>query len=190
MSTSLKTVFFPLGLLLTSALLISCASGPSSADIELGIDDIEPAVEAVRQQLGSEPAFFEINSTADGVNLFIAVNRSGNSGPFDGVIQGRYTQAGGLVLSEERLEASGPIFAATNLNLQSDRLVGKVVDELKSSKPLMFVLTAVIADAGTVQDDSPLVRRIIMESERGGRLGVFVDEEGNIYGTEILNGAG
>jgi hypothetical protein len=172
------------------ALFVSCANSTPTASPDLGIDDIEAAVEAVRQQLGSEPAFFEINSTAEGVNLFIAVTRSENTGEPDAVIQGRYTRVDGLVLSAEQLDASGPTFIATDLRLMPDRLVSKVVEELKNSKPLMFVLTAVITSTGTVQAESPVVRRIIMESERGGRLGVFVDQEGTIYGTEILNSTG
>jgi hypothetical protein len=105
------------------------------------------------------------------------------------------------------LDASCPIFTATNLNLSADRLVGQVVRELKNAKPLMFVLSAATlntpSEGGGISggitsdpdsDDSlagqEVVRRVILESERGGRLAVFVDGEGNILGTEVLDGTG
>lgn len=195
------------GAFLCCGVLVACGSSETQVVPALGIDLIEPAIAAVRQAQGVEPAFFEINSTADGVNLFIAASRSGNAETPDAVIQGRYTSDGGLVLADELLDASGPIFTAINLNLSAESLVGQVVAELKNAIPLMFVLSAATVNApsgggsssegitGDPDSDELLagqevVRRVILESERGGRLAVFVDGDGNILGTEVLDGTG
>jgi len=174
-------------------LLVACnGSDESWAIPSLGIEEIEAAVAAVREQQGSEPQFFEINSTADGVNLFVAVSRSAESGAPDAVVQGRYTPEGGLVLSAEMLDASGPVFTVDDknlddLNLDPDLLLGVVVKELENSTPLMFVLTATNSGDESANISGP-VMRVIMESPRGGRLAVFVATDGTILGTEVLEG--
>lgn len=173
-----------------SVLLLACGGDSEESLIPtLGIENIQPAVAAVREQRGSEPEFFEINSTAAGVNLFIAVSRSEGSSNRDAVIQGRYTPEGGLVLSEELLDASGPVFVVGEMTFAPDRLVGQVVKELSGSTPLMFVLTATMPVEGVGTQAAP-IRRVIMESSRGGRLAVFVDLDGVILGTEIVETAG
>lgn len=187
MTISPRTVSFVGALgLVASVFLGSCGGDdqPSSAPM-LGIQDIGPAVVALRGQQGSEPQFFEINSTADGVNLFIAAMRSEDSVTPDAVMQGRYTPEDGLVLSEELLDASGPVFTFDDLDLDAGRLLGQVVQELENSTPLMFVLTA--ANDGSGESLDP-VTRIIVESSRGGRLAVFVALDGTILGTEVLEG--
>jgi hypothetical protein len=195
------------GALLCCGVLVACGSSETQVVPALGIELIEPAIAAVRQAQGVEPAFFEINSTVDGVNLFIAASRLGDARNPDAVIQGRYTSDGGLVLAEELLDASGPIFTAANLDLSAERLVGQVVGELENAKPLMFVLSAAkvvnpieggdssggVTSGSDIDEslaDQEVVRRVIMESERGGRLAVFVDGDGNILGTEVLEGSG
>lgn len=205
MRIELRAMKVGLGAFLCCGVLVACGSSETQDVPALGIDLIEPAIDAVREAQGVEPAFFEINSTADGVNLFIAASRSGNTDTPDAVIQGRYTSDGGLVLAEELLDASGPVFTATDLNLSADRLVGQVVKELKNAKALMFVLSAATVNASSENGgssggntDNPesgeplvgrdVVRRVLLESERGGRLAVFVDGDGNILGTEVLDG--
>lgn len=174
-----------------SVFLVACGGGGSegSSVPQLGIENIQLAVEAVREQRGSEPEFFEINSTPAGVNLFIAESRSGDSSNRDAVIQGRYTPEGGLVLSEELLDASGPVFVLGQMSFDPERLVGQVVAELSGSTALMFVLTAPSATEGTGILAAPIMR-IIMESSRGGRLAVFVALDGTILGTEVVETAG
>lgn len=183
---TMRTVFVGVLGMVASVLLGACGGDERSASVPmLGIQDIGPAVAALREQQDSEPQFFEINSTADGVNLFIAATRSGSPGTPDAVIQGRYTPEDGLLLSEELLDASGPIFTFDDLDLDAGRLLGQVVQELENSTPLMFVLTAVTV--GTADSSDP-VMRIIVESARGGRLAVFVALDGTILGTEVLEG--
>lgn len=158
----------------------SCAGGADS--VPLGIDTIAAAVEAVRAEIDGEPRFYEINSTETGVNLFLQVPQdSGESVP--GVVQARYTADEGLVLSDEVLEASGSTFAFPDLDLSSDRLTSTVLAELPESTPRMFVMTAA-GDGSSSTDGVSL--RVIMESEMGGRLSVFVDFDGRILGTDVL----
>ncbi len=178
-SYAVAVIFSALG----TGLLAGCGeSSGESSPVNLGIENIARAVAAVREQQRAEPRFFEINSTAEGVNLFIAVTRSGDLGVPDAVIQGRFTTESGLVLSDELLDASGSVFSVTNLELSADRLVRNVVAELRTSTPLMFVLTA----TNGADSDALPVMRILMESARGGRLAVFVDRDGVILGTEVL----
>lgn len=165
---------------LLGAALAGCGQKPDSGSDALGIDAIGPAVEAVRAVVGGEPRFFEINTTAEGVNLFIATSRS-SGGALDGVVQARYTPTGGLVLAEDVLEASGSTFSGSDLEVSGSRVTSSVVRELKDSKLLMFVVTA-----GT---DSEVLFRIIVESERGGRLSVFVSDDGTILGTDVMESA-
>ena len=165
-------------LLITGLLGVALAgcSQESGGDV-LGIDAIGQAVEAVRAEVGGEPRFFEINTTADGVNLFIATSRS-SGGVLDGVVQARYTPTGGLVLADDVLEASGSTFAGSDLDVSGSRVTSSVIRELEDSKLLMFVVTA-----GT---GSEVLFRIIVESARGGRLSVFVAEDGTILGTDVM----
>lgn len=165
-------------LLITGLLGFALAgcSQESGGDV-LGIDAIGQAVEAVRAEVGGEPRFFEINTTADGVNLFIATSRS-SGGVLDGVVQARYTPTGGLVLAADVLEASGSTFAGSDLDVSGSRVTSSVIRELEDSKLLMFVVTA-----GT---GSEVLFRIIVESARGGRLSVFVAEDGTILGTDVM----
>lgn len=165
-------------LLITGLLGVALAGcGQESGDDVLGIDAIGQAVEAVRAEVGGEPRFFEINTTADGVNLFIATSRS-SGGVLDGVVQARYTPTGGLVLADDVLEASGSTFAGSDLDVSGSRVTSSVIRELEDSKLLMFVVTA-----GT---GSEVLFRIIVESARGGRLSVFVAEDGTILGTDVM----
>jgi len=157
--------------------LAGCGPTSESGDDDLGIDAIGPAVEAVRAEVGGEPRFFEINTTADGVNLFIATSRS-PGGALDGVVQARYTPTGGLVLADDVLEASGSTFSGSDLEVSGSRVTSSVVRELEDSKLLMFVVTA-----GT---GSEVLFRIIVESARGGRLSVFVADDGTILGTDVM----
>lgn len=154
-----------------------CGHKPGSGDDALGIDAIGAAVEAVRAEIGGEPRFFEINTTAEGVNLFVATSQ-GSDAAFDGVVQARYTSTGGLVLADDVLEASGPTFSGSDLEISGSRITSSVERELEDSKLLMFVVTA-----GT---GSEVVFRIIVESSRGGRLSVFVAEDGTILGTDVM----
>ena len=166
----------------------ACGNDDAAPSDPLGVSRIAPAIDAVRQELGVEPFFFEINSTADGVNLFIATTATGSSsdGPPNAVIQGRFTDEDGLVLADERLEASGAVFGAGDVEVDPTRILDRIRAELPSSTPLMFVLTAGASDGSSAV--VPVVRRVIIESERGGRFAVFVDDAGGIIGTDVLPG--
>lgn len=162
---------------LLGVLIAGCGSTTEPGDDVLGIDSIDRAVEAVRTELGNDPEFFEINSTAEGVNLFIATSR-GSAGVLDGVVQARYTPTGGLIIADDVLEASGPTFSGTGLALSSSRLTSSVERELQDSRLLMFVVTA--------GSGPEVLFRIVVESDRGGRLSVFVAEDGTILGTDVM----
>lgn len=163
-----------------AATLAGCRS---AAEVDpLGIDLIGAAVEAVRTETGSDPRFFEINSTADGVTLFLLVPGGSTEGP--GVRQARFTAANGLVLSDEVMPAEGATFGPANLELSPEELTAEVFAELPRSEPLMFVMTAAADEPSSATGDIAL--RVIMESEMGGRLAVFIDGDGRILGTDVL----
>lgn len=161
---------------------IAGCGGDQESD-PLGIGRIVAAVEAVRDETGTEPRFFEINSTADGVTLFLAASDTSSDGS-QGVQQARFTDSVGLVLADEVLPASGPTFGVTGWEASPERLTAAVFAELPESTPLMFVMTAPSAGNSAATDE--ILFRILMESEMGGRLAIFVDSDGRILGTDVL----
>lgn len=163
-----------------AATLVGCRS-ETEAD-PLGIGLIGSAVEAVRAETGTEPRFFEIDSTAEGVTLFVLTPDESTEGP--DVRQARFTAENGLVLSDAVMTASGPTFDLVGWASSPEDLTEEVFAELPRSRPLMFVMTA-SADEATSATGG-IVLRVLVESEMGGRLAVFIDRDGRILGTDVL----
>lgn len=149
----------------------------------LGIGLIAPAIEAVREEIGRDPRFFEINSTSDGVTLFLQDPDTTTDGGA-GVRQVRFTAENGLVVAEDVMPASGAAFGVPDWVVSPEELTAEVFAELPRSEPLMFVMTASVDEASSTTGD--IVLRVLMESEMGGRLAVFVDRDGRILGTDVI----
>lgn len=163
-----------------AATLLGC--GSDTEDDPLGIGLIGSAVEAVRAETGTDPRFFEIDSTSDGVTLFLLASDESTDGP--GVRQARFTAANGLVLSDDVMAASGATFDLADWVVSPEELTSEVFRELPDATPLMFVMTASTDEATSATDG--IVLRVLVESEMGGRLAIFIDRDGRILGTDVL----
>lgn len=160
-------------------LVVGCSAGHSQET--LAVDQIDDAITAVEKELGAGTPFYEINATSDGVNLFIGSVDSG-SGP--SVVQARFTPDNGLVLADEKSPSQGSLFTAEDVDFDPATIIDEAVTQLSSSTPLAFIITA--SSPMNQEDSSAVVYRLVMESERGGRLVVLLDRNGRILGSDVL----
>jgi hypothetical protein len=159
-----------------------CSTSERSEDLAVGL--IEDAIEAVEVHFASVPTFYEINATSDGVNLFVSVNGSDGS---PAVVQARYTASNGLVVSDEAVAADGAVFARSAVDFDAETVLDVALDQLGSSQPRVFIITAagVSDEAQSVSDRVDY--RLVMESERGGRLVVLLSRDGSILGSDVID---
>jgi hypothetical protein len=161
-------------LLCVSALAVVALSGCGSSKEALSVSDIDNAVEAVAEVLGKAPEFYEINATPTLVNLF-AADGKGNAINF-------VFEEGKLAQETSVAPAQGESFSAAEMTFSS-KVYKRVQKELPESILRAF---SVIGDnpTGGVQ------YRVVLQSDRGGQLAVFVDPTGKILGTDVMSGLG
>jgi hypothetical protein len=161
-------------LLLVIALASAVMSGCGSSKEALSVSDIDNAVAAVGKVLGKAPEFYEINATPTLVNLF-AADGKGNAINF-------VFEEGKLAQETSVAPAEGESFSASGMAFSS-KVFQRVQKELPDSILRAF---SVIGDrpAGGVQ------YRVVLQSEQGGQLAVFVDPTGKILGTDVMSGLG
>ena len=178
--------FLQLASLIIAAAAFGVVSGCSTAETfeDLEIDLIDEAIEAVEVHFAAAQTFYEINATSDGVNLFVSVNGTDGS---PSVVQARYTASGGLLVSDEAVGADGAVFARSAVDFEVDTILDAALEQLGSSRPRVFIITAA-AIADSSQSLSERVDyRLVMESERGGRLVVLVSKDGSILGSDVID---
>ena len=161
-------------LLCVFALAVAVLSGCGSSKEALLVSDIDNAVEAVAEVLGKTPEFYEINATPTLVNLF-AADGKGNAINF-------VFEEGKLAQETSVAPAQGESFSAAEMTFNS-KVYKRVQKELPESILRAF---SVIGDnpTGGVQ------YRVVLQSDRGGQLAVFVDPTGKILGTDVMSGLG
>jgi hypothetical protein len=161
-------------LLCVFALAVVVLSGCGSSKEALSVSDIDNAVEAVAEVLGKTPEFYEINATPTLVNLF-AADGKGNAINF-------VFEKGKLAEETSVAPADGKSFSAAEMTFNS-KVYKRVQKELPESILRAF---SVIGDnpTGGVQ------YRVVLQSDRGGQLAVFVDPTGKILGTDVMSGLG
>jgi len=161
-------------LLCVLALAVVALSGCGSSKEALSVSDIDNAVEAVAEVLGKSPKFYEINATPTLVNLF-AADGKGNAINF-------VFEEGKLAQETSVAPAQGESFSAAEMSFSS-KVYKRVQKELPESILRAF---SVIGDnpTGGVQ------YRVVLQSDRGGQLAVFVDPTGKILGTDVMSGLG
>ncbi|NDG66824.1 MAG: hypothetical protein EBY23_07935 [Actinobacteria bacterium] len=145
---------------LAAVLLSGCGSSKEA----LLVSDIDDAVAAVGKVLGKTPEFYEINATPSLVNLF-AADGKGNAINF-------VYEKGKLAQETSVAPAEGESFSAGGMTF-SAKVFTRVHKELPESIPV-----------GGVQ------YRVVLQSEQGGQLAVFVDPTGKILGTDVMSGLG
>jgi len=162
-----------LALLITAA-LVGCGGGDDD-DISkppVRIDDIGPAIDAVEAELGSGQQFFEVNATAQLVNLFVAVDDATSAVPY--IYFGGELQPPAPALSVE----SGFTFGAEAVDFDEDTLLGSIADELPESTIEGFAIEG--GQNGTVR------YLVSTRSAQGGVLAVTVTRTGSIIEVDPL----
>ena len=161
-------------LLFVIALASVVMSGCGSSKEALSVSDIDNAVAAVSKVLGKAPEFYEINATPTLVNLF-AADGKGNAINF-------VFEEGKLAQETSVAPAEGESFSASGMAFNS-KVFTRVQKELPDSILRAF---SIIGDnpAGGVQ------YRVVLQSDMGGQLAVFVDPTGKILGTDVMSGLG
>ena len=161
-------------LLLVITLASVVMSGCGSSKEALSVSDIDNAVAAVGKVLGKAPEFYEINATPTLVNLF-AADGKGNAINF-------VFEEGKLAQETSVAPAEGESFSASGMAFNS-KVFTRVQKELPDSILRAF---SIIGDnpAGGVQ------YRVVLQSDMGGQLAVFVDPTGKILGTDVMSGLG
>ena len=161
-------------LLLVIALASAVMSGCGSSKEALSVSDIDNAVAAVGKVLGKAPEFYEINATPTLVNLF-AADGKGNAINF-------VFEEGKLAQETSVAPAEGESFSASGMAFNS-KVFTRVQKELPDSILRAF---SIIGDnpAGGVQ------YRVVLQSDMGGQLAVFVDPTVKILGTDVMSGLG
>ena len=161
-------------LLFVIALASVVMSGCGSSKEALSVSDIDNAVAAVGKVLGKAPEFYEINATPTLVNLF-AADGKGNAINF-------VFEEGKLAQETSVAPAEGESFSASEMAFNS-KVFTRVQKELPDSILRAF---SIIGDnpAGGVQ------YRVVLQSDMGGQLAVFVDPTGKILGTDVMSGLG
>ena len=161
-------------LLLVIALASVVMSGCGSSKDALLVSDIDNAVAAVGKVLGKNPEFYEINATPTLVNLF-AADGKGNAINF-------VFEEGKLAQETSVAPAEGESFSASGMAFNS-KVFSRVQKELPDSILRAF---SIIGDnpTGGVQ------YRVVLQSDMGGQLAVFVDPTGKILGTDVMGGLG
>lgn len=159
-------------------LVVTACSSESTGDLP-ALDLIDDAIAAVDEHFGTPSDFYEINATADGVNLFV-------SAPIDeetaGVLQARYTADEGLVVSDEVLPSEGAVFAGTAVDFDPATIIVDAIEQLSTAQPRVFIITGSPGDSQRTR----VAYRLVLESQRGGRLVVFLDRDGTILGSDLL----
>ncbi len=155
----------------TTSLVVACSGDSTAEPPPLRVDLVGAALAALEDRLGEDVAFFEVNATAQVVNLFVAVE--GTS-----VVQYIY-DGESLVGPTEPQAATGTMFERGLVNFDDD-VLDPVLGELPESRPMMFVITG----AGTDPVALRVEYRVLMRSSKGGELAVMVDSGGAIVGTD------
>jgi len=161
-------------LLCVIALAVVVLAGCASSKDALLVSDIDNAVAAVGKVLGTTPEFYEINATPTLVNLF-AADGKGNAINF-------VFEKGKLAQETSVAPAEGESFSTVGMAFNS-KVFTRVQKELPDS----------ILRAFSIIGDSPtggVQYRVVLQSDMGGQLAVFVDPTGKILGTDVMSGLG
>jgi hypothetical protein len=156
-----------------AAVLIGCGGDDSDdAAAAVRVADIGPAIEAVEVELGAGQQFFEVNATAQLVNLFVAVDDGRSAVPyifFDGELQ---PPAPALAVE------SGFTFTADAVDFDADTVLDAIADELPESTIEGFAIEG---------GEGGIVRYLVSaRSVQGGVLAVTVAPDGAVLEVDPL----
>ena len=132
------------------------------------VDLIGAAVSALESKLGAPQEYFEINATAQLVNLFVALN--------DGKVAQAWVYLDGELSSKEGQPAAGHTFTKSALDFDPATVLTQVEAQLPQSHPDVFFVEG--GDGGIVRYS------VALTSLQGGQLVVVVDKSGKVLSVE------
>lgn len=144
------------------------AGEPQGDDDLPAVADIATAIDELSAVLGAPPEFFEINATADLVNLFVALN--------DGTAVQPWLYAAGELTAEDAQPASGGTFAADDIDFDVDTVLSGVRREVPEAILETFYVHG--DGAGNVQYG------ILASARCGGGLDVLVSGVGAVLSVD------
>ena len=151
------------GAIVAGLVFAACGDGDGGdADLPL-VEEIEPAVEALEEELGDAPEYFEIRATPDYVTLWVSADQGHRAIPYV-YAEGELADAG------ESQEAEGFTFASADaLEFDADAVLDQVSDDLDSPLTQFSIV-------GTESGDPRF--SVTAQSERGGELDIQLDADG------------
>ncbi|HNJ97470.1 MAG TPA: hypothetical protein PLV13_05060 [Ilumatobacteraceae bacterium] len=154
---------------------VTTSSGPAVTAVGNGqpplVDQIDEAIAALEAQLGGPQQYFEVNATAQLVNLFVALN--------NGAVAQPWVYVGGELTSAEGQAASGGTFTAADLDFDPDLVLSKISAELPGAALESFYVNG--DGKGNVQYG------VLVTSAQGGGLDVLVGPDGAILSVDPVN---
>jgi len=159
----------PAILTLAVGVLVGCGGDGDEDPGELPlVADIAPAIAAVEAELGGPQDFFEVNATAQLINVFVATDGGTTATAYvylDGELQPP---------APPRDVSGGSTFGADAVDFDPDVIFGGIADELDNPDVTQFVVVG--GPGGAVQYSA-----FVMSSE-GGVLDVLLDPNGAVLG--------
>jgi hypothetical protein len=147
------------------------AECPAAADQPLAVDQIAPAIAAVEAELGGLQEYFEVNATEAVVNLFVAGTAADGSGTVT-----PYAFSRGELTAQPASPADGNRFAADAVQIDPQRVLSCLVEQLPSS-----MLTAFVVEGGP---NGAVRYSAVVASEQGGQLVVEVSGTGQVLSVD------
>lgn len=142
-----------------------CSGDDGDVAVRPVVDQIAPAVEAVESELGTSPDYFEVNATAQFVNLFVAVDDASQ-------VETYLFVDGELAPPTPPAAAEGATFVADALTFDPDTILTAVDEELPDSDVVVF--TVVGGPDGAVRYTATV------QSVEGGQLDVTLAADGAV----------
>ena len=134
------------------------------------VDQIPVAIAALEAQTGAPVEYFEINATAQLVNLFVALN--------DGAVAQPWLFVGGELTSSEGQQASGGTFFGAEV----------AFDPATIFDPLLAEVPGIQVESFYVHGDGAgnLLYGVLATSERGGGLDIVLGQDGSVLSVDPL----
>ncbi|MDP2289579.1 MAG: hypothetical protein Q8M22_00225 [Actinomycetota bacterium] len=140
-------------------------SVPDVADDALPIiDQIPVAIAALEAETGGPAEFFEVNATAQLVNLFVALN--------DGAVAQPWLYVGGTLTASEGQAANGGTFAGADVEFDPEVVLSQVLTEVPGIRIESFYIHG--------DGEGNVLYGVLATSERGGGLDIVLGADGTV----------
>lgn len=138
---------------------------PDVADGALPIiDQIPAAIAALESETGGPADYFEINATAQLVNLFVALN--------DGAVAQPWLYVGGALTASEGQAANGGTFAGADVAFDPEVVLSQVLTEVPGVQIESFYIHG--------DGQGNLLYGVLATSDRGGGLDIVLGADGAV----------